>query len=346
MGKIIAELLLAAFLVLLGLVIYFMAFDVENPPKVMAQSPAGRVDYAGQPPKEEKTAVTDDREHFVTHDGRKRRYLVHVPKGHDGKKALPVVLAFHGGMGRAETQRTQSGLNDVADREGFLVVYPDGTGLTRLLTFNSGGVNGYAMRNRVDDVGFVRTLIDKELPSNYAIDKRRVYATGMSNGAMMTYRLACELSDRIAAIAPVAGDMAVDGPQPKRPVPVIHFHGLKDPNVMFEGGVGRNAFQPMPHRSIPETIDWWVKADRCAAEPVEKKREKDYTMTRYEPKKGAEGAPVVLYVMPEGGHTWPGGVDLTAHLGTGKLVQSVDASKLMWEFFKQHSLPEAAAARK
>jgi polyhydroxybutyrate depolymerase len=251
-----------------------------------------------------------------------------------------VVLVFHGGGGRAESVRWQSRMNEVADRYGFLVVYPDGTGLNGMLTWNAGIGSGYASRHHVDDVGFVRTLIEDDLPRHYAIDPRRVYATGMSEGAMLCYRLACELPDLLAAIGPVAGDMGVDGPLPRRPVPVIHFHGMKDPNCPFEGGKGKNAVQPVPHRSVEETVAWWVRANGCRKEPAEVSRGKDYVRTRYEPARAGGGAPVVLYALPEGGHNWPGGVDTTAWLGTGKHVKSVDASELMWQFFARHPLPE------
>lgn len=280
----------------------------------------------------------DDLEHFLTHQDRRRRYVVHVPHGYNGARRLPVVLAFHGGGGRVNSIRLQSRLNDVADRFGFLVVYPEGTGFLNLLTFNAGICCGYAVRKKVDDVGFVRKLIDDDLPGRYLVDSQRIYATGLSNGAMLCYRLACELSDRIAAIAPVAGGMGVDGPIPGRPVPIMHFHGMKDRNVPFLGGVGPNAMQPIAHRPIREVLAWWAWVNHCREKAVEVQRKTDYVLERFEPALGQAGAPVVLVGLPEGGHNWPGGVDTTAQFGTGDLVASVDASTLMWQFFAQHSL--------
>lgn len=197
------------------------------------------------------------------------------------------------------------------------------------------------MQREIDDVGFVRVLIE-ELARNFQIDRRRIYATGFSNGAMLCHRLGVELSDQIAAIAPVSGDLGVDGPSPARPVPVIEFHGLKDPNILFEGGVGPNQFQRLPHRSIPATIDFWVAANHCAGKPVDSREDDVLIWKRYAPPAGAKGAPVELYVLKEGGHTWPGGVDVTAHLNTGPLVASVDASRLIWRFFEQFALEAAA----
>jgi polyhydroxybutyrate depolymerase len=278
----------------------------------------------------------DDAVHHLVRDGRTRRYLVHRPAD-DPAGPLPVVLLFHGGLGRAEVQRTQSGMNEVADRAGFLAVYPDGTGLMRThLTWNAGTCCGYAVRRGVDDVGFVDRLID-DLSERYPVNPRRIYASGMSNGAMLCYRLACELSDRITAIGPVAGDMGVTGPVPTRPVPLIHFHGLEDQNSCFHGGVGTNQIQPLPHRSIPEGIAWWRDVNRCAPEP-EIREETDCSIERYAPPAGEPGAPVILYKLPHGGHTWPGGVDVTPHLNTGRLVASVNASALMWEFFRRFEL--------
>lgn len=280
---------------------------------------------------------TPDRQFFLHHDGRQRRYLVHWPPTADPAAPLPVVLSFHGGAGWAEIQREQSRFNEVADRHNLAVVYPEGTGRTRMKTWNAGTCCGYAVQANVDDVGFVRALLD-ELPALYPIDRRRVYACGMSNGGMLCYRLACEAADRIAAIGVVAGDMGVDGPPPSRPVPVIHFHGLLDENARFHGGIGRNQVLPVPHRPIPETIAWWVRANRCAPQPHITRRP-DCEIHTYQPPPGEAGAPVVLYVLPEGGHTWPGGVDVTWRFNTGPLIETVDASTLMWEFFRRHALP-------
>jgi polyhydroxybutyrate depolymerase len=288
----------------------------------------------GQP--QEEGSLLQGGEHFMIHNNRQRRYVVHMPRRADGTKPLPVVLGFHGALGSAETFEKQSRLSQVADREGFLVVYPDGTGPPdRGLFWNAGPCGGYAADRNVDDVGFIRQLLD-ELPRRYRIDPNRVYAVGMSNGAMMCYRLAHELSDRIAGIGAIAsGDMMLKGPVPHRPVPVIHFHGLQDRIAKFAGGSG--LFAGTMHPPIPEVIAWWARTDGCGTEPAEVEKKPDYICTRYLPKNGATGAPVTFYVLPEGGHTWPGGVVQAPRL-VGSLIKSVDASTLCWKFLSQYTL--------
>ena len=163
----------------------------------------------------------------LRHSGLERRYVIHVPPALRERPA--VVLNLHGGGGNALAHQQYVRMDLVADREGFLVVYPDGTGPIRgrLLTWNAGTCCGVA---QADDVGFVRAVLD-DLAGRIAYDASRVYATGLSNGAMMSYRLAAELSDRIAAIAPVAGSMVLLRFSAQRPVPVMHIHSVDDPRA-------------------------------------------------------------------------------------------------------------------
>src|SRR4051794_7837563 len=156
--------------------------------------------------------------------GESRSYSLHLPPSYDPKRPTPVVLALHAAAMNGAAMARFCGLNEKADRSGFVVVYPDGTGSTPFFLFwDAGGVRGRPS----DDVGYTAKLLD-ELATLVNVDPKRVYATGMSNGAMMCYRLASELSGRIAAIAPVGGTMATETCRPGRPVPVLHFHGTKD----------------------------------------------------------------------------------------------------------------------
>lgn len=168
-------------------------------------------------------------------DGLCRSFLVHLPPSHDPREPTAVVLVFHRAGTNGRNMVCFSGMSDRADEARFIVVYPNGTGLgKRLLTWNSGGFLGPRACQRPDDVRFVERLLD-ELGSLVNVDPKRVYATGHSNGAMMCYRLAAGLSDRIGAIAPVSGTMAIAYASPRRPAPVLHFHGTADMPVKPEG---------------------------------------------------------------------------------------------------------------
>ncbi len=274
--------------------------------------------------------------------GRTRRALVHAPRSYRFGTPTPVVLAFHGGGGNAESLIEMSRLDETADREGFLVVYPDGTGrfARRLLTWNAGLCCGWAAENGIDDVAFVRALLD-DLTRRASVDPDRIYATGMSNGAMMCYRLAAELSDRIAAIAPVAGGTGLPDPKPGRPVPIVHFHGTADQNYPFEGGVGDRSLSGTDFVSIPKTIAAWVAIDGCPAEPevtrLPDATDDDRTVRRERYGPGKDGAEVVLYVIEGGTHSWPGGPVFREGL-LGEPTTDISANDIMWAFFQAHPL--------
>ncbi|MEO1129281.1 MAG: PHB depolymerase family esterase, partial [Planctomycetota bacterium] len=202
-------------------------------------------------------------------DGHERRYLLYLPRGYDATQPTPLVLAFHGGGGSPHSMIRLSGLNEKADEAGFIVVYPYGSGRDGSLTFNGGDCCGYAQRNGIDDIAFVRTILD-DVPRVANVDARRVYATGISNGAIMTYLVASELSDRIAAIAPVAGPMATDTCAPTHPVAVMHFHGTDDAFAPFNGGVGKEAAAARNRpvfRSVEHAVTAWIAANGCRQEP-------------------------------------------------------------------------------
>jgi polyhydroxybutyrate depolymerase len=243
-------------------------------------------------------------------DKRPRTYIVHVPKSYDGSKPYPVVLVFHGGGSNAEGMVKFCGLNETADKHGFVVVYPNGTGRLekQLLTFNGGNCCGYAMNEKVDDVAFTRALLD-ELAKVVKVDQKRIYATGMSNGGIMAYKLASELADRIAAIAPVGGPMGTETCSPKRPVPVIHFHGTDDQFAPFKGGKGKGV-SGTDFFSVDHSVNAWVKANGCKFEPVLTKiadKAKDGTTATIKTYGGGkDGAEVVLVAIEGMGHTWPG----------------------------------------
>ena len=268
--------------------------------------------------------------------GLDRTYVVHVPKGHDLNTPLPVVLALHGATMNGPMMAWFSGLNRKSDEAGFLAVYPNGTGTNSSFFWNGG--SGPAAQANVDDVALIDTLLD-DLGRVYPVDARRVYATGMSNGAMMAYRLAAELSDRIAAVVPVSGTMTTGIGQPKRPVSVLHFHGTADEYIPFTGGRGSRSIFGTDYPPVEDTIRAWVRANGCGETPttdVLSDGRDGLRVTRRTYGSGQDGAEVVLVVIEGGGHTWPGKKPTAADLGRSTL--SVSANDLMWEFYQKHRL--------
>ncbi len=265
-----------------------------------------------------------------------RTYRVYVPRGYDATRPTPVVLVFHGAASNARQMMHFTGLNAKADEAGFLAVYPNGTGLVP--TWNAGSCCGPAQRNGVDDVAFVSSVLD-DLALVAAIDPKRVFATGISNGGMFCYRLASELSGRIAAIAPVAGGMSQAECHPQRPVSVLHFHGTSDDFVPYAGGRGTKTFG-LRFQSVEQSVAAWRRADGCPDLPtvteLPDKTDDGSTVTRTTYPPGKDGAEVVLFTIKGGGHTWPGGNLNIGFLGTTN--EDISANDLMWAFFQKHPM--------
>lgn len=288
-------------------------------------------------------------DHTITlqHSGRERNAIVHIPPRAGEKRDLPVVLNFHGGGGHSANEQEYSLMDRLADRESFVVVYPNGTGRfsKRLLTWNAGTCCGYAALNNIDDVGFTRALIAK-LAEMAPIDRRRVYATGLSNGGMMAHRLAAQAGDIFAAVAPVAGGMVLPAIKSARAVPVMHIHSVDDPRALYAGGLG----PPFPttnsrvfHPDIDQMILRWVKHNGCAAEPAVAERRADrdgrgHTATRYVYANCRDGVEVVLWKLAGPGHVWPGGKQKFMERILGPSTGVMDANQEMWNFFKRFAL--------
>jgi polyhydroxybutyrate depolymerase len=272
---------------------------------------------------------------------RRRTAVACVPAGAAPAAGWPLVLAFHGGQSHPEMMRRFSGLDDLAVQGRAVVVFPAGTGSREgLLTWNGGNCCGEARADGSDDVGFVAALIDA-VAARLPIDPRRVHAAGMSNGAMMAYRVAAELSTRIASIAPVAGPLALESIAPERPVPVLHFHGTLDQFTPLEGGIGRRSVTRVSHRPVLAGLLDWVHANCCAAtyacEPVPC-TDDAITIERFtwRPADGSMAGEVVFYRLEGGGHTWPGRRPDSFYLGPSAL--SLDANEIIWTFFARHPL--------
>lgn len=301
-----------------------------------AQDRAGRIKALMERAREKRSLPSDPnptritapgtyRFHF-THDGLRREYLVHVPKSAVGKPA-PMLLALHGGGGDMDFQARHYGLIEKSEQAGFVLAAPNGTSRFRsgiLATWNAGACCGRAVDEKIDDVGFLKAVIAR-VSTQAAIDRRRIFATGMSNGALMSYRLACEASDLIRAIAPVAGTDNTMACRPSRPVPVIHFHARDDSHVLFGGGSGPDALTRTHFTSVPATIAKWVALNRAAPQATTVLSVPGATCTRH-----AGPAPVELCVTDSGGHSWPGSQPRRANKNPS---QAVSANDRMWDFF-------------
>jgi polyhydroxybutyrate depolymerase len=260
-----------------------------------------------------------------------REYLLYIPRTYDREKPTPLVMSLHGGGLWPAAQQDISQWNRVADEHGFLVVYPAGTGLARHRAWRAGGGIGSDK-----EVRYISDLIDT-LKASYNIDSRRIYANGLSNGAGMSFVLSCALSDRIAAVGLVGAAHMFDWNQctDARPMPMISFHGTADPATPYHGGqtwVAPNVFP-----SIPRWTAGWGRRNQCDATPVESPVAPEVIRIDYKNCTGT--ADVVLYRIEGGGHSWPGGGPLPEWF-VGPTTRSIDASREMWAFFREHPAPK------
>lgn len=272
----------------------------------------------------------------IVSSGQNREYLLYVPSSYDRTKPTPLVISMHAGLQWPASQLETSQWNKVADEHGFIVVYPSGT------TLNGRGtgvrpkiwfINPEA--NAMENVRFISDLIDT-LEAAYNIDPTRIYANGFSNGGAMTFALSCRLSHRIATVGTVA---AAHDQQPfswcedPRPIPLIAFHGTADPLVPYRGGL--KWLSPNPFPSVTPWVADWARRNRCGPNPVESAVAAD--VTRLEYTQCADDASVVLYTVEGGGHSWPGGKPMPEWM-VGPTSRSIDATRLMWAFFREHQL--------
>jgi polyhydroxybutyrate depolymerase len=280
-----------------------------------------------------------DHKRTITVDDLKRHHYIHVPPKYDPKQPAAVVVALHGAVMDAKLMERFTGLSETADKHNFIVVYPNGTGTGPgglVQAWNAGLKN---KNNKADDVKYLGKVLD-DVEGALKVSKKRVYVIGLSNGGMMTYRLASAMSDRIAAVASVAGTMPVEKYEPKRPVPVVHFHGTKDELVPFKGpGKKEGVAGFLGVRSVEDTVMACVKANGCSEKPTETEiamKEDKIKVIRKVYGKGKNDSEVVLYVVENGGHTWPGMTLSPPFLGLS--TKNISANEIMWEFFQKHSL--------
>lgn len=263
--------------------------------------------------------------------GEERRYLLYVPDSYNPNQATPLVISLHGFAEWPDHLRQTTRWNDLADEHGFIVVYPSGTRFPlRWRTHET-----TAGRDNLHyDVTYISDLID-ELSATYNIDPQRIYVNGLSNGGGLSFTLSCMLSDRIAAFGSVAGAYALswEDCQPIRQVPAIIFHGTNDQIVPFDGGVSGPSEFTLP--DIQEWVETLAARNGC-----------DPTIQRFPPMGEVTGiryrygtADVILYIVRNGGHSWPGGKPIPEFI-VGHTTQDIDSTREMWKFFIQHPLTE------
>ena len=303
-----------------------IAFDSDNAP-----SPFPVIDRFNN-----ENLTAGDYRRITKFQSRERFYDIHLPSNFTINKKFPVVFVFHGGGGNPEQARSDYGMDMVSDENDFIVVYPAGTGKsrTRFLTFNAGECCGYAKENNINDLGFVNFILD-ELENNLNIDPKKIYASGLSNGAFMSYRLACDSSNRFAAIAPVAGVLGknLENCNPSNQVPIIHFHGKKDEHILYNGGISKVGFIKEDWVSVNELIYYWLNINKIEKESLITSKIGNAILSKFGP--NAQGTKIKLWTLEDGGHTWPGGKSKLK--ATGKVNQDINASELIWDFFKQYS---------
>ena len=266
-------------------------------------------------------------------DGMERSAYFYLPKKNLLSK-FPLVMVLHGGLGNAENVARMTGMNLKAEQEGFAVCYPNGSGDVgaSAFTWNAWNCCGYANEHAIDDVAFMRQLVHF-LETNYPIDPTKIFLTGFSNGAMLCHKIAVQLGDKIAAIAPVAGALNAT-PQPIGPaVPVLMIHGLDDLHVQIAGGIPKRTFAPSQRvdKPLSHAIQYWVSRNQCAKQPEKQslgRMQRDiYT--------GSGNRNLVEVCLIEGqGHSWPGSQQGLHYGNIDAPVQDVVATDLIWKFFK------------
>ncbi len=264
-----------------------------------------------------------------------RTYLVHVPGSYMKDKPVPLVFAFHGSGGSARIMAAFYNWVPKSDHKGFIVVFPDGVrGPGGVSAWNAGDCCGYAQRAGIDDVGFVRAMLN-DMKSKFDINQSRIFATGMSNGGMFSYRLACELPDQFKAIASVAGTDNDYYCQPARPISIMHIHAMDDENVPFNGGSGKGLVGKTGYSftSVPDTISKWVSIDKSGEAPQRVLNKPGAYCDLYAD--GLDGTQVKLCVTRTGGHSWPGGQKPRAASDAASTTFS--ATDVIWSFFSSQN---------
>lgn len=287
-------------------------------------------------------AVASDERIDIAVGERTRSFLLHLPAS--AKEPVPLVLAFHGGGGNAAGYQRSAGIDRVANRAGFAVAYPDGTGRKRgsrrFLTWNAGDCCGRAQQQGSDDVAFALAVIEATA-KRVRIDRDRVYASGHSNGAMMTYRVAAEAGEHFAAVAPVAGSMNVSNFNPSARVPILHIHSVDDPRAHYTGGQRKTGRNTIRHYGVEAQLDRWRVHNKCKPqrEKLSERSRGGHTATLYAWRHCTSGREVALWKLTGAGHGWPGGQSQLPDRIVGPQTSVINAAEEAWVFFARFRRP-------
>jgi polyhydroxybutyrate depolymerase len=300
----------------------------------------------------------------LTFDGLTRDYRLHVPPAAVYGQPLPLVLNLHGATQNGQLEEITSGMDANADQHGYLVAYPDGTRISKVLIpdpvakqaqygWNAGRCCGLPVTRHIDDVGFLRQVI-ADIAARTPVDLRRVYMTGISNGGMMAYAMAAEASGTVAAVSSVSGQVEIPTIHPTRAVPTMEFHSVNDPIATYDGTPNSN---PRLRLSVMQGIDQWVKADGCSRTPHSApaivgaagsiSAGETATLVTYSRCRG--GSAVALWRFTGSGHVWPGSTLNTGPkktwilAGVGRGTVLVSANETMWQFFSRYTLPTTSS---
>jgi polyhydroxybutyrate depolymerase len=282
--------------------------------------------------------AAEDPRFSIDVNGATREFLLHTPANLPPNKPVPLVLVFHGGGGQARNMARFTHFDAVADRESFFVAYPES--LNRQWNDTRG-------LSPADDVAFIRALI-AHLARTHPVNARRIYATGISNGGFFSIRLACDLTDKIAAIASVAATMPttlLPVCKPSRPISVLYLEGDEDPLVPIEGGrIGAKLRKNRGENiSLAAAAKFWREFDGTVPSAKAEEfpdRAHDGTHVRRETWSGGkQQTEVVVYTIAGGGHTWPGGIQYLPKILVGKVSRQIDGTQVIWDFFRTKSIP-------
>lgn len=274
--------------------------------------------------------------------GFQRSYRVHVPSGYNGTTKMPMVVVIHGAFDTAKGIEKISGFSTLADKEDFVVLYPEGIGIFGYLQhWNAGHCCGKAAEDQIDDVGYLATAIE-DACTRLSVDRQRIYMVGFSNGGMLTYRFAAERTEMLAAAAPIAasigGRPTTDAPpwsipKPKKPLPILVMHGLDDDDIRVEGGRSMHRKGERSYFSVADSVRFWVDANACIGKPVDARIHRGAVSVRSWDRCGNDSV-VVLCQISGWGHTWPGPY-FTAGLPDHDPLFNYDAAEMVWNFFKR-----------